>query len=366
MAKVILTVTCDWDALDYEYTNYDTGTSYVPPERFNNGVGAVKKFHELFGGEIPITHFICPAYFTRKSKHEATYAEGMNTLAKRGDEVALHIHCWKSLVNACGVTFLDPRDKTVPDWGRTDDSPFGLKVGSDYGHGVPLGAYSYGDIVKLMDASRALLCKKVGIEKASCVSFRSGGWMTSDSVFKAVESLGFQYEASAVNYKFFDNKWETTLDKWLSALWGGGTSDEFLSNRRFRIPYHKLPTGPSNVTALQPCTAGLLVELPDTGVLADYVEVKWMKNHIKDAVKLASDSPQDIYISLGFHLESGGDTRFADDGFSSKAFGGKKFGETGCIGKLVEVLYWARETYGDGIAYQTIAQAGSKFLKYID
>src|SRR5262245_3571377 len=106
MAKVIITLTCDWDALDYAYTDR-AGKSCTPPDRFNGGVGAITRFHELFGGAIPITHFICPAYFARKSPNESKYADGIKALAKAGDEIALHIHCWKSLVEACGVTFLD-------------------------------------------------------------------------------------------------------------------------------------------------------------------------------------------------------------------------------------------------------------------
>src|SRR5256885_750274 len=129
MANVIITVTCDWDALDYKYT---ADKEYNPPDRYSNGVKAILRFHELFKGSIPITHFICPAYFTRKSAHESTYAAGMKSLRDKGDEIALHIHCWKSLIEFCGVTFRDPKDHTVPDWGRSHGAPLGLQVDADY------------------------------------------------------------------------------------------------------------------------------------------------------------------------------------------------------------------------------------------
>lgn len=44
-----------------------------------------------------------------------------------------------------------------------------------------------------------------------------------------------------------------------------------------------------------------MVEVPDTGILADYISVDKMKKHIHSAVTLAEST--DVYASIGFHFQ---------------------------------------------------------------
>ena len=107
----------------------------------------------------------------------------------------------------------------------------------------------------------------------------------------------------------------------------------------------------NDLTEAQPRKIQQLLELPDTAILADYVSATYMKAQIDQAIELASKRKTEVYLSLGFHLESGGDARF-----------GKRFGH---VEKVIEALRSANEQYGDAgkILYLTTAEAGRRFMQ---
>ena len=77
--------------------------------------------------EIPLTHFICPAYYTNG---EARVTQRIRNGCRLDmDEIACHVHCWKSIVEAARVRF-----RTDLDWHAGTS-----RAGS--GHGVPFGVY---------------------------------------------------------------------------------------------------------------------------------------------------------------------------------------------------------------------------------
>lgn len=97
-----------------------------------------------------------------------------------------------------------------------------------------------------------------------------------------------------------------------------------------------------------------LLEMPDTAILADYVSADYMKEQINHALAAASQQTSDVYVSLGFHLESGGDPRFGN--------------VHGHIEKVIETLkYVEQQDAKQGrIQYFTIAEAGKRFLQSSD
>ena len=368
MGKVIITVTCDWDGLDYPlYTPHNP--TRQPHFRFDHGLEAIQYLHTLFEHRIPLTHFICPVYFTRSQALAEYYASRILQLRKnRHDEIGLHIHGWISLMRACGVVPRDPvQDHALPDWGAHAGDRYGLSVpykndgGAeqiDYGHGVPMGVYQPEEILQMVENSRALLVQhQLLAAREDCHSFRCGGWMANDAVLTALQlaTPAFQYEASAVDASFFA-KDSGTLNAWLAQLWGATRQVEksYLTNRIFLSAY---PDGinifaqSNEVTAAQPRMLQKLLELPDTAILADYVTADYMKDQIDRAVAQATAQAAEVYVSLGFHLESGGDPRF-----------GTHFGH---IERVVEALKYVDQKYratGD-IQYLTIAEAGQCFLQ---
>ena len=66
---------------------------------------------------------------------------------KDEDELGLHIHAWKSLVESAGVSF-----RQKPNWNDQFDDTFRESCSFDCGHGVPLWAYSDDELKKIIDA----------------------------------------------------------------------------------------------------------------------------------------------------------------------------------------------------------------------
>lgn len=368
MAEVIITVTCDWDGLDYPLQEPHNPAGHLH-FRFDRGMQALEHFNEIFQNEIPLTHFVCPVYFTR-SKSLSKYYSGkiIRLLQSSHCEVALHIHGWISLMKACGVVPKDPvKDQTLPDWGVRENDRYGLRVPYrddageekiDYGHGVPLGIYSQDEIVRILENGRALFVEhELLTASRDCVSFRCGGWMANDAVLQALQTAvpPFQYEASAVDASFFANG-DSVLPDWLARLWGARLQSEqsFLNNSLFLSAYPQginIASQSNSVSAAQPRMIQRLLELPDTAILADYVSADYMKEQIHRALTAAAQQAADVYVSLGFHLESGGDPRF-----------GKAYGH---IEKVIAALQYFGQQDGnhDRIQYLTIAQAGKRFLQ---
>jgi hypothetical protein len=368
MAQVIITVTCDWDGLDYPIGEPHNSAGN-PHFRFSRGVQAIRHFNRIFAGRVPITHFICPVYFTRsKSLAEYYVTETKHLIKESNCEIGLHIHGWLSLMRACGIAARDPvKDPSLPDWGERESNRYGLCVPFltgdgeekvDYGHGVPLGIYRQEEISRIVEKGRELLVDNGIIESSEdCASFRCGGWLANDAVFAALQIVAppFQYEASAADASFFAGN-DGTLARWLVQLWGSKKQPHgsYLANSLFLAAY---PNGidirgrSNEVAEAQPRMIQKLLEIPDTAILADYVKASYMTEQIDRAVGLAAQQACDIYISLGFHIESGGDPRF-----------GKVFGH---IEEVIEALGHVNQKYAQTgrIQYLTIAEAGRRFLR---
>lgn len=368
MAKVIITVTCDWDGLDYPL-EAPHNPARQPHFRFDRGLEAIQHLNALFENRIPVTHFICPVYFSRSQALAEYYAGRMVQLFKnRRDEIGLHLHGWMSLVQTCGVVPRDPiQDHTLPDWGARGGDRLGLSVPYkndageekiDYGHGVPLGVYQQYEIFQMLENGRMLLVQHQLIAaREDCRSFRCGGWMANDAILTALQlaTPPFLYEASTVDASFFAKE-SGTLSGWLAQLWGATRQEKesFLANSIFLAAY---PEGinifaqSNTVATAQPRRLQNLLALPDTAILADYVTADYMKEQIDHAIAQASAQAADVYLGLGFHLESGGDPRF-----------GTHFGH---IERVIAVLKYVEQQYGAtaDIEFLTIADAGRHFLQ---
>ncbi|MCP4213111.1 MAG: hypothetical protein GY765_00575 [bacterium] len=304
MPKQVMHVTVDWEGTDLKEEN----------------ILAMKKFNKSFP-DVPITHFICPAYFTR-GYDAKPIAQEILSVIKSIDEVALHIHCWYSLVKGSGVSTVIK----TPTWAADNNRDPGVtcKNGeTDYGHPVPLGLYSAEDITKIVTYGRQLLVDN-GIIKntADCVGFRCGGWMTATNVFdglKGVTTDPFLYDSSAVSAAYCDalfqnlRGWSLPLLHWVSLLWGNrqysGSSYPYLSNSKSYLAY---PKGVKGLYPTDKSISGLemvdnwIVEVPDTGMLADFVTNEVWKDYIKKASTL---EVEEVYLTIGFHQETATSTR---------------------------------------------------------
>lgn len=258
--KLQLLVTVDWEGRDLREEN----------------LRAMQNLHAHFP-QVKIVHFLNAAYFT-KSDIDATYAKTRIASAiADGDEKGLHIHGWKRLFEASGVTF-----KSSPTFWGTSLRP--NECINDCGHEVPISLYSTSELRKVVKFSLDKL-ESQGFGRAK--SFRCGGWMAKPEVREAIAAEGLLYEESAVPVVFLQPKLATVpVYGWLSDLWHDTTQTS--------QPY-KIPTA-----------AGELTEIPDNGALADYVSADQMYGtwEANKAVFLAGNKKKNVVVSIGFHHET--------------------------------------------------------------
>ncbi|HEX2731459.1 MAG TPA: hypothetical protein VHM70_07640 [Polyangiaceae bacterium] len=239
---VIISLTADWEG-------YPTSTT----RRF---VEVRRRLDEAAGGSVPFTHFICPAYWLNGCKGVTDNLEGA---IRPDDEVALHVHCRKDLLDKTGVTFKE-RPKLTP-WSAMQ------------GHDVALGEYPLTDIATILDYSRGLLRQELGREVSG---FRCGAWMSSDDVLRALIECGFTYDCSALPPALVGG---INIDPWVTSLrelWG-----EIRSLNQSTKNQQRIQACQKIETVTQPFTVTIdgktLREIPNNGALSDYVDAKQMK-----------------------------------------------------------------------------------------
>ncbi len=287
MGKLYATVTVDWEG-----------------ERIRNSCLDLLEFFKTQYPEIPLTHFICPAYFTR-GEDLSEQLKRIRTLTQN-DEIGLHIHCWKSLITASNVTPVFQPTLSVNDF----TVPYG-KGKEDTGFTVPLGIYSGAEIKKILNAARQILVKNELTTAEHCVSFRCGAWLACDSVFAALQKTGFSNDASGVPAHWVSvviKDVMPTFAAWIEKLWGNSetTTPQYLINT---LTHRVYPEGIESCFGLDDRTVSMpqvlennILEIPDTGALIDYTPPIALYHYIKKAWNLSKH--KDTYISFGFHLES--------------------------------------------------------------
>jgi hypothetical protein len=260
--RVILTVSVDWEGGSLRDSN----------------LAALETLRRELPG-VPFTHFLNGAYYTRSGAVADEVTAGIRRGLLPGDELGLHIHPYRSLVEAAGVVF------------REAPTFFGRPLRSsdgDAGHEVELTAYSVDELRKIVRVARSRLTQ-AGF--AISRSFRAAGWIADAKVLEAIRAEGFQVDSSAT-----DSNWHR----------------EELANRPLLGRIREV--WPSVTYSTQPFTvptaAGTILEMPDTGALADYVSAEEMSQHVKQAlVRLGADRTRPLFVHIGLHQESAG--RFA-------------------------------------------------------
>ena len=259
--KLQLVVTVDWEGRDLREDN----------------LVAMQNLHAHFP-QVKIVHFLNAGYYTKQGVSRTDVTARINRAIKPGDEKALHIHGWKRLFEASGLTF-----RASPTfWGTSLDAT-GRECIDDCGHEVPISLYTSEELRKVVKFSLDTL-EGNGFGRAK--SFRCGGWMAKPNVRDAVAAEGLTYEHSAVPTVFLKPKLGTMpVYSWLSDLWQGTTN--------VSQPY-------TIATTTTPLT-----EVPDNGALADYVSTEQMMDTFEaNKAAFLADRKKNVVVSVGFHEET--------------------------------------------------------------
>ncbi|MBI3269274.1 MAG: hypothetical protein HYZ53_09650 [Planctomycetes bacterium] len=225
--------------------------------------------------DVPLTHFLNAAYFTKAGADPARVAASIRSVLRPGDETGLHVHAWKSLIDAAGVPF-----RSEPTfWGYPVTPPAG---GGDYGHDVEIAAYPVPDFRAIVRRSRELLS---GAGFSLSPSFRAGGWIADTKVLEAIRGEGFEIDSSATDTTWHDELASYPLRGRIAALWPGVTKES--APFWIRTP------------------AGQVLEMPDTGALADYITAPEMEGYLRAALdRCAAERKHDLFVHVGFHQET--------------------------------------------------------------
>jgi len=289
--RVVVALTVDWEG------------AYLSADALD----ALDALRERLGA-APMTHFVSAAYFTKPtplSTAGATIAAAM----RKGDELALHLHAWRSLAVAGG---LEP--KLSPSYVSGTNKLLEFEDG-DAGYDIDLDAYTVPELRVLLRTSRLLLePTRLPVSK----SFRAGGYLGTPKMLQAIREEGFTADSSAIESRQLSDPSDSALQKRVKGLW------------------------PSVESTTQPwlMQGTDLLELP-IAAFADHATADEMVALIEGARgRLQREPARDVFVVLAFDLETANE-------FAPR------------VGDVVERVR-ARRDLVDALVFTTVATAAAR------
>ena len=293
MGRIVVALTIDWEG------------AYLSPD----GLDALDELRRGLG-PVPLTHFISAAYFT-KDRPDPAAAAILTEAVHKGDELAVHLHAWRSLAKASGI-----EPKLSPSFLTGTDKLLEFEDG-DIGFDTDLDAYSVSELRAVLRTSRRLLEQTHLLVSKT---FRAGGYLGTPKVLQAIREEGFIVDCSATDYRQLDERKDEVLPQRIKAIW---PSVDTTSQPRFV----GAPGGP-------------LLEMP-IAAFADYATAAEIVAVFDAAhARLRKDPGRDVFVVLGFHLETAHD------------FAGR-------LGEALEKVRGRRELAG-GLVFSTVEDAAGR------
>jgi hypothetical protein len=203
--------------------------------------------------EVVMTHFWAPYTYTDAGVTEARKNELDTWLKKKrddnGDEIGLHIHPYCHFVTSAGVTCITDQSTTMP-------------AGDTSGYTIKLSAYGREPMVKLLERAKQLFNQR-GL--GTPLTFRAGGWTASIDTLRALDDAGFIADTSALNWSRIEEWQGYELYTWNMTNWNPMSDTA--------QPYRPSTT---NAWTSDPGPTLSLLEVPDNGVMIDYVSTQEM------------------------------------------------------------------------------------------
>jgi hypothetical protein len=266
--------------------------------------------------QLRLTHYLNAAYYTKPGADPAAITAKINSVIRPDkDEIGLHIHPWKTLVEASGVTF---HSKTHDVTGL-DTTKFDSDCSFDCGYYTALNEYTTDEIAKMLAFSVQTL-QKQGF--ATPVSFRAGYFMADQRVFEALSQQKFVRDSSALpaaiikdeainrlanndarGYEEFWTLYNNTL-----ALWPLITSSSQPYTVSTAGGMSSLQEIPLNGSMVDFYTGPFATVDPDTSKVVSVDEVRAVQSMINDAYwkvrdeKLADPTSAGI-LAFAFHQD---------------------------------------------------------------
>ena len=258
--RIVVAITIDWEG------------AYLSPD----GLDALDEVRRILG-PAPMTHFVSAAYFT-KDRPDPKAAATIAQEGRQGDELAVHLHAWRSLARAGGI---EPR--LSPSFLTGTDKLLEFEDG-DLGFDTDLDAYSATDLRVLVRTSRRLL-EETHLPVSR--TFRAGGYLGTPKVLQAIQAEGFAVDCSATDPRSIEVRKDEVLPRRLQAIWPDVNS----TSQPWWID---APGGP-------------LLEMP-IAAFADYATAAQIAAVFEAAHgRLRADPRRDAFVVIGFHQETAQD-----------------------------------------------------------
>ena len=259
--RIVVAITLDWEG------------AYIAPE----GLDALDELRRRVP-DAPVTHFVCAAYFT-KDHPDLEAGHNLSESIRAGDELATHLHVWKSLARSSGVT-----PKLSPSFFTGTDKVVELE--DDAGYDTDLEVYDIGELRAMMRTTRRLLEQQTHLEVSK--SFRAGGYLGTPRVLQAASEEGYLVDSSATDYHTV-----------------GGEKDHSFLRERTREVWPKIDAGTAPFSI--DTRGGQLIELP-IAATADDVTAADIVHRIEDAhARLQKDPDHDVFVVIGMNQETAQD-----------------------------------------------------------
>lgn len=272
-----------------------------------SNVRAFQYFREAHP-DVPLTHFLNAAYFTKSGRHVVRQWNPRDVVSPI-DECGLHVHGWRSLVESSGVEY-----RSEPTFQDTflDEH----QTSRDQGANIDIRAYTVDELQAIIANSKRIL-EEQGLKVGT--SFRAGAWLAGPNVLEAIRREGFLVDSSAVDsLKWLRPFHAEPLHGMLREVWPCITNES--------QPY------------LIETAGGRILEMPDTGALADYNTLPEIVEHVDNAVqKLDSE---DLFVHIGFHQETAASN----------------------VWKVISAIKQIREKHGHRVVFETLEDSARRAM----
>lgn len=251
-------------------------TDYDFSDPANSSLAFMDRLHTDHPGMV-MTHFWAPYTYTDPAVSEMRRSELDTWIKKqrdeRHDEIGLHIHPYCNFVEAAGQTCITDQSTVY----TTDAS----------GYTIKLTAYARQPMGALLQYANTIFNQR-GL--GTPTTFRAGGWTADLQTLLALADNGFVADTSALNWTYIKEEWEgKELYSWNMSHWApiNDTSQ----------PYYPSTADP---LVTQPGANISMLEVPDNGVMIDYVSLAQMTG-IFDANFHGEALAAPTTLMMGFH-----------------------------------------------------------------
>lgn len=249
-STINIIVTVDWEGWSLDDENIE----------------AMQAFRQQYP-HIPLLQLLNPVYLLRSGTDIPAATQKIRSTFLPIDTIGLHVHAWKSLLDACQLPY-----QSAPSFAAQNETC----TTGDCGYTVSLEyAYSAADLTKLIACSADLLVAQ-GFDRPR--HFRAGGWQLGPKLAQALQANQFVFDSSRTDANLLTSKWaeNSGLVQMVQAL----HPDASILDQ----PY--------------PLTAAVM-EYPNNGSLADYTGTQQLLTIFTTLIEQGKP-----VLVLGFHQET--------------------------------------------------------------